>query len=81
MNFDQELATWLMEQQSLFERPSIQKDIFAMINDKESFGLLSEDYKEIILKLLEYYLSLSFILKQNESQADNLINYLDHARL
>lgn len=77
MSFSREFSEWLMEQQRLFSRPSIQKDIFAMIKDKEGFNLLSEEQKELVMKLLEVSLSLSFILNQNESQADNFINFLD----
>lgn len=77
MSFSREFSEWLMEQQRLFSRPSIQKDIFSMIKDKEGFNLLSEEQKELVMKLLEVSLSLSFILNQNESQADNFINFLD----
>ncbi|MGV0947619.1 hypothetical protein ACTS93_10780 [Empedobacter falsenii] len=77
MSFSREFSEWLMEQQHLFSRPSIQKDIFSMIKDKEGFNLLSEEQKELVMKLLEVSLSLSFILNQNESQADNFINFLD----
>lgn len=77
MDFNQQLANWLMDNQLLFQENTIQQSVFNMIVNTDDFNLLNEDDKKLVLRILELSLSLSFTLKNNPTQADALINYLD----
>lgn len=75
MSFYVEFSEWLMEQQKMYDNESIQKDIFSLLRNEEAFNLMSTDQKEILVKLLETSLSLSFILSNNKAKTDNLVGF------
>ena len=77
MDFNEKLAIWLSGQEMLFEDDSFQENVFALIENDLDHGCLDDNSKELILKLLKATLSLSFIIKNNRTEADKLIKYLE----
>ncbi|GEM_PF-2223883 len=77
MDFNEKLAIWLQGQSLLFDEESTQENIFTLIDNDLEHGCLDDEAKTLIMKLLKSSLSLSFILKNNQKDAEKLINYLE----
>ena len=81
MEFSKQLAIWFMDQQTMMENNMFQQRLHNMIVNSDDFNLLTDENKEIVLRVLNLNLSLSFILLNNKSETDELIKVLDSKQI
>jgi hypothetical protein len=76
LDFNFKLGSWLNSQQQFFTNLNIQEELFNINETVNNVNEFSEKEKDMIKTMSASFLKLSFIINNNPSKAEKLIQYL-----
>ncbi|ANF51765.1 hypothetical protein A0O34_15175 [Chryseobacterium glaciei] len=76
LDFNFKLGSWLNSQQQFFANQNIQEELFNINETVSKIDEFSEKEKDMIKTMSSSFLKLSFIINNNPSKAEKLIQYL-----
>lgn len=76
IDFNFKLGSWLNCQQQFFNNQNIQEELFNINETVSKIDEFSEKEKDMIKTMSSSFLKLSFIINNNPSKAEKLIQYL-----
>lgn len=74
--FNEKIGGWLEDQKFYFQDKNIQEQLFVIINSDERYGEFTPEEQEIMKEVFISFMKFSFIINNNPSQTEKLIQYL-----